>query len=308
MEAKHRLCTLALVAVAAVAFVSASVLRAQQPAQPPTPAQPPGQPQGQRLGGGPGGGGQPATRPALPAAASSIAAKPEMFYGQYVSVYATVEKSLAPLAFTVDQDKTKSTGQEVIVLAPRMHQPVELNSYVTVMGEVVRPDAAEIAKRSKSATGIAEILAQNPGRPVILATAVINAGLADLAKFVPPPMTPEEAAFDKTMKAVGTANGALRKGIDGSDVTLVKTNTAILTKAFSDAEVFWKGRGIADAVKFAQDARAAAQAIEVAAGAANWNDAKTHNTTLGQQCASCHGIYRERGDDGAFFINEKGRK
>ena len=89
---------------------------------------------------------------------------------------------------------------------------------------------------------------------------------------------------------------------------LVKTNTAILTKAFTDTEAFWKARGKDDAVKLAQQARAEVEAIETAASTANWNDAKTHNTTLGQQCTSCHGLYRERADDGSFFINEKGRK
>ena len=59
-------------------------------------------------------------------------------------------RSLSPTAFSVDQDKTKSTGKEIIVLAPRLHEPVELNTYVTVIGEVVKPDAAEITKRAKA--------------------------------------------------------------------------------------------------------------------------------------------------------------
>jgi hypothetical protein len=274
------------------------------PGAPATPAAPgaPGAPGG----GAQGGGGQPATpaaKPLMPTAASSIALRPDAFYGQNVTVYATVDQTLAPLAFAIDQDKTKSGDKSVIVIAPRMHEPVELNSYVTVIGEVVKPDAAEITKRMKgAANGIAEILAKNPGRPVIVATSVINTALNDLAKFIPPPMTPEEAVLDKAMKAVGAANGALRKGVDASSVELVKTNTAILAKAFAETEAFWKTRGKEDAVKLAQTARAAVDGIEKAAAAGNWNDAKTHNTTLGQQCASCHGIYRERGEDGSFFI------
>ena len=315
MEAKPYSYAVTMVAAICVTVVAVAARGAQQPPapastqQPPTPAStpPPAQPQEQRPPA-PTPPAQPAARATLPAAASSIAAKPEMYYGQYVSVYATVEKSVAPLAFTMDQDQTKTTGKEILVLAPRLHEPVQPNTYLTVMGEVVPPDAAEIAKRSKEAAGIADILAQNPGRPVILATSVINGALTDLAKFRPPPMTPEEASFDKAMKAVGGANGALRKGVDGADVQLVKTNTAILAKAFAEAESFWKARSKADAVKMTQDARTAVQAIETAAGAANWNDAKTHNTTLGQQCATCHGLYRERADDGSFFINEKGRK
>ncbi len=243
----------------------------------------------------------------MPAAASSVAAKPEAFYGQYVSIYATVEKSLAPQAFTLDQDKTKSTGQEVIVFAPRLHSPVELNTYITVMGEVVRPDAAEIAKQAKWASGVAEILAQNPGRPVILATSVLTPALTDLAKFQPPPMTPEEATLDSAMKSVGAANGALRKGIEATNIELIKSNTVILTKAFADVEAFWKGRRKDDAVKMAQTARASAQAIDSAAANSNWGDVKTQAATLAQQCSSCHGIYRERLEDGSFAIKRETR-
>ena len=242
----------------------------------------------------------------MPAAASTIAAKPENFYGQYVTVYATVEKSLSPTAFSIDQDKTKATGQEVIVVAPRLHEPIEVNSYVTVLGEVVKPDAAEIIKRAKAgANGVAEILAQNPNRPVIVASAVIDGAFNDLAKFIPPPLTPEEAVLDKAMKAVGGANGALRKGIDATNAELVKTNTAILAKAFAETETFWKGRGNSEAVKFAQTARQATAAIDTAAGQGNWNEAKAQLNTLGQQCQSCH-VFRERLEDGSFAIKPKG--
>jgi hypothetical protein len=300
---------LALAAAMTIWMVSVA---AQQPPQP--PAQPPaGGAQGQGRGGqggqgGPpgGAGGAPAPKPAIPAAASTIADRPDSFYGQNVTVYATIEKVLTPLAFTLDQDKAKSTGKEIIVLAPRLHEKVELNTYVTVIGEVVKPDADEIAKRSKvAASGLpADVLSQNAGKPVILATAVINPALNDLAKFIPPPMTPEEEALDKTMKGVGQANGALRKGIDGSNVELVKSNTVILAKAFADVETFWKKRGKEDAVKIAQTARAAVDGIDKAVAAGNWNDAKTHNTTLGQQCQACHGTFRERLEDGSFAVKK----
>ena len=301
----------ALAFAAAFTFWIVSVT-AQQPAQPappaqqqPAPAQPPAGGAGAGRGGA-GGAAPAAPRPAIPAAASSIAERPDMYYGQNVTVYAPVEKILTSLAFTLDQDKTKSTGKEVIVLAPRMHEKLEPNTYVTVIGEVVKPDAGEIAKRAKaSASGLpADVLAQNPGKPVILATAVITPALNDIAKFIPPPMTPEEEALDKTMKGVSAANGALRKGIDASSVELVKTNTAILAKAFADVEAFWKKRGKEDAVKIAQTAKAAVDGIDKAVASGNWSDAKTHNTTLGQQCQSCHGTFRERLEDGSFAVKK----
>lgn len=311
--------TSALGAAGSILLASFIVVSAHQPPQPPagggrgggrgggnaTPEAPAG---GQRGGGNatPAAPAAPAARAALPSTAASIAARPDAFYGQYVTIYSTVEKVLTPTSFTVDQDRTKSTGKEVIVVATRLHEKLEPNSYVTVIGEVVKPDAAEIAKRNKAlAAGLpADVLAQNAGKPVIIATSVITPALSDLARFIAPPMTPEEESLDKAMKAVGAANGALRKGVDGSSVELVKTNTAILAKAFAETEVFWKARNVADAVKIAQTARAAVDAIDKAAATGNWNEAKAQNTTLGAQCAACHTPYRERLEDGTFAVKK----
>lgn len=305
------------VALAAAMTAWIVSVAAQQPPQQP-PAQPPagqggqGQKPANASPAAPGNAAPsaPATpaapKPAIPAAASSIADKPESFYGQNVTVYATVEKQLSSLAFTLDQDKTKSTGKEVIVLAPRLHQPVEPNTYVTVIGEVVKADASEITKRAKaSAAGLpADVLAQHAGKPVILATAVITPSLNDLAKFIPPPMTPEEEVLDKAMKAVGQANGAVRKGVDASNAEIVKAQTAILAKAFAETETFWKKRGNETAVKIAQTARTAVDTLDKSAAMGNWNEAKTQMTTLGQQCQSCHKEFRERLEDGSFAVKK----
>jgi cytochrome c556 len=262
------------------------------------PAGAPGQ------GRGEGRGAAPAPRALVPAAASSIATTPERFIGEYVTMTGTIEQTLGKIAFSVDQDRTKSTGKDVLVIPNRLNEPVEPNTYVTVIGDVIRFDPAELTKRNKTMPPdlTPEIIARYQGKPAILATAVINAAMVDVAKFTPPPLSPEEAAFDKVMKAVGPANAALRKGMDASNGELVKTNTEILKKSFTETEAFWKTRGKADAMKFAADARKAVELIELAAAAAKWDDVKTHVNTLGQQCASCHGVYRERLEDGSFAI------
>ena len=90
----------------------------------------------------------PAEKPLVPLAASTLASNPEPYYGQVVSVTAAVEQLLSPSAFLVDQDRTKSTGQDILVLAPTLTGVVEPNAYVTVVGELVRFDPAEIARRS----------------------------------------------------------------------------------------------------------------------------------------------------------------
>ena len=100
------------------------------------------------------------------------------------------------------------------------------------------------------------------------------------------------------------SNGALRKGVDASNAELVKTNTDILAKAFAETEAFWKARNSAEAVKIAQTARGNVDAIAKAAAMGNWNEAKAQNTTLGQQCASCHKTFRERLEDGSFAVRK----
>jgi cytochrome c556 len=283
---------------------------AQQPPAQPQQQEPQGRggrggaPGAPAQGRGEGRGAAPAPRALVPAAASSIAATPERFIGEYVTMTGTIEQTLGTIAFSVDQDRTKSTGKEVLVIPNRLNEPIETNTYVTVIGDVIKFDPAEVTKRGKTLPPdlTPEIIAKYQGRPAILATAVINAAMVDVAKFTPPPLTPEDAAFDKVMKAVGPANAALRKGMDASNADLVKTNTEILKKSFAETEAFWKARKKADAMKFAAEAHQAVELIELAAAAGKWDDVKTHVNTLGQQCAGCHGVYRERLEDGSFAI------
>jgi cytochrome c556 len=280
----------------------------QEQQKPPSEQQKPQQeqqkPQQEPQGRGGRGGNATPARPLVPAAASSIATSPDRFVGQLVTMTGTIEQLLGKLAFSVDQDRTKSTGQEVLVIPARLNEPIQANSYVTVIGDVIKFDPAEVEKRKKTLPPdlTPDVIAKYQGKPAILATAVINAAMVDVAKFIPPPLSPEEAAFDKVMKAVGPANAALRKGLDGTNAELVRTNTAVLKKSFTETEAFWKARDKDDAQKFAADARKAVELIELAAAAGKWEDVKTHVNTLGQQCSGCHGVYRERLEDGSFAI------
>ena len=190
----------------------------------------------------------------------------------------TIDQTLGKLlAFSVDQDRTKSTGKDVLVIPARLNEPIEANTYVTVIGDVIEFDPAEVTKRNRTLPPdlTPDVIAKFQGKPAILATAVINAAMIDVAKFIPPPLSPEESAFDKTMKAVSAANGALRKGMDGTNAELVKTNSEILKKSFNETEAFWKTRGKADAVKFAVDARKAVELIEVAAAGSGTTSRRT---------------------------------
>ena len=109
------------VATAACTLLVASfVLRAQEPAQQPQP--PAGR--GER-GGQPPAAPGPAAKPLVPVAASTLAKHPEPYYGERVSLTGAVEASVGKLAFSVDQDKTKTMEQQVLVVVPRLNAPID---------------------------------------------------------------------------------------------------------------------------------------------------------------------------------------
>jgi cytochrome c556 len=236
-----------------------------------------------------------APRRPMPTAAGTLAKAPDSFYGAVVSVTAPVGRMLSASAFVV---------QDILVISPTLTQPLDPNTYVTVVGEAVRFDPAEIARRVKDYTldfGANEIAGYH-GRPAILATAVVNTALVDLARRPPPPLSPEEAAFDSVMKRVGPTFTTLGTAVSGSDAATVADNAKALRAAFGDAEAFWRLRGTADALAWTRSAQAHVTAIERAAAAGNWDQVKSSAGELGRTCQTCHAAYRERLEDGTFRL------
>lgn len=295
---------LALTAAAVALVFAVAAPRAQQPAPQQPPAQQPpagAKPQGGQPGAAPAAQ-TPPQKPLVPVVASTLAAKPESFVGENVTMMAIVDQTLSPTAFSVDQDRTKTADKDVLVLAPRLNEPLELNSYVTVIGEVVKFDPAD-AKVKDRLTGFApDALAKYVGKPAIVATSVINTAMNDVARRLPPKMSPEEEAFQKVMQKVGAANGAFRGIIEKSDANGAKEQAAALKAAFTATEAFFKPHGKTDAIGWAQDARKAAEGIELAAAAGKWDEVKATAGNLGKMCQTCHTAYRERYDDGAFRV------
>lgn len=289
------------VAMTAAAVATMVVVRAQQaPARPAAPAGQAPAPAAPAAPATPAGTLPPPTKAIVPVAASSVAAKPDQWVGEYVAMTGVVEQSVGKLAFTVDQDKTKS-APEVLVLASRMSDPVAPNTYVTVIGLLMKYDAADVAAKSKAhAQDLAALGDKYKGKPVVLATSVVNDKMLDLARFIAPPMTPEEEGLQKAMRGLPGASGELRKGADGSNVELATKNVAALAAAFTETENFMKKRGKLDAVKWAADARANVLAVEKAAKAGAWDDAKKSAAAVGGACGTCHTPYRERLEDGSF--------
>ena len=241
------------------------------------------------------------TRAIVPVAASSVAAKPDQWVGEYVAMTGVVDTSLGKMVFTVDQDKTKS-GADVLVLASRMSDAVTVNTYVTVIGLLMKYEPADVAGKSQAHAHDlpADAAAKYKGKPVVLATSVVNDKMLDLARFIAPPLTPEEEGLAKAMKGVPAASGEMRKGAEGSNVELATKNVTALSAAFTEVETFMKKRRKLDAVKWAADARANVLAVEKAAKGGQWDAAKTAAAAIGGSCATCHTPYRERLEDGSF--------
>jgi hypothetical protein len=238
-----------------------------------------------QAGQGAGQAAPAAPKPLVPAAANSIAANPDAFLGQIVTVTASIDQVVSPTSFTVDQDPRKPAAGDVLVIAKALNAPLILNSHVTVIGEVVRHE----------------------GRPAIRATSVLTAAGLDLAKRIPPPMTPEEEALDKAMKTINPAFGAIRQAVAAAGGENAVQHAATLKQAFIETEAFWKKRGVADAQKWAADARAQSEALERAIADGQWDAAKAAAGTLQQACSACHGAYRERLDDGTYRMRTEGK-
>lgn len=289
-------------ALTTLVITPTAVPRAQQaPAQPAHAPAATGQPPATQPPGS-----TPAAPPPVmtPLSASTLATHPERYYGDTVTVTAPVDQVLSSLAFSLDQDPTKSTGQDVLVLAPRLSQPVTVNDYITVIGELVKFDAAEVAKKApdRKIDLPAAAATKYAGKPAIIAEKVITATFVELTRKLPPPMTADDEALDKIMKRVQPAFAAIRGDADRTDMAAVKQHAAILKQSFTEVEQFWKQKGKPEAMKLAGDARLGAENIDRVVSTGKWDEVKTAAGTLQQSCQACHGAYRERFDDGSFRI------
>ncbi len=300
--------------VLAAAFLTLAItplvaLRAQQPPAHPQgqqPAQPQGQPPAPPRSATPAP--PPPQKVLKPVSAGTLAATPDKFYGSNVTITAPVDQILSPLAFSMDQDPTKSTGKDVLILAPRLNEPVTLNAYLTVLGDVVQFDPAEIAKATDLKLDLPSDVAEKyRGKPAIVAKTILTANYVELTRKLPSPMTADDGELSRLMKRIQPAFAAVRVEADKTDMAAVRQNAVILKQSFNEVESFWRSKGKPDAVKWAADARLQAEAIERVVATGKWDQVKAAAGTLGKSCQGCHAAYRERFDDGSFRIKMSSR-
>lgn len=101
--------------------------------------------------------------------------------------------------------------------------------------------------------------------------------------------------FDKLMKSVGQANGAMRKAADS---TATAAEAAKLVALFKDSQQFWTARNNKEAADWSAAAATHAAAIETAAKANKTEDVAAHQKELGASCQTCHTKYREKTETG----------
>lgn len=107
--------------------------------------------------------------------------------------------------------------------------------------------------------------------------------------------------YDKLMKGVGAANGAMRKAADPKAAAVEAEKLVAL---FKDAQQFWTARGNKEAADWAASAGAHAAEIVKAGNAGNAEGVASHSKELGGVCMACHTKYREKTESG--FAIKKG--
>ncbi|HUR21607.1 MAG TPA: hypothetical protein VMZ90_12405 [Vicinamibacterales bacterium] len=243
----------------------------------------------------------------VPVTASSLIQHPELYLNQSVSVYATVEQLLSGTAFSVDQDAKKASLSDLLIIAPTLTAQPKAGAYVTVVGVAIKFDPAEIQKRSKGyALDLApNVLERYKDKVMVLAAAVVDPAMIDLAKVLPKPMTPAEEKLAGIMKQFTPLVAELRKGADGSDKAIVTTQAQTLGKLFAEVRtVFETQKDLADAVGWATEATTLMSSAEKAAAAGQFADVTASATKLTGLCQQCHAARRERLEDGTYRIKK----
>ena len=110
--------------------------------------------------------------------------------------------------------------------------------------------------------------------------------------------------YDKTMKAVGAANGALRKAVASSAFDDAKKQVPVLRQNILNAETFWVEKKKTDAQGWIKDAKTKLDAVEKALNASPVDAPAVMATLkeLGGTCTACHMEYREQDPAGGYRI------
>lgn len=136
-------------------------------------------------------------------------------------------------------------------------------------------------------------------RVLMAAGLAVFVGVASVAIVSAQAKTDED--YDKLMKAVGAANGAMRGAAKEANSAGVTAEAAKMAGLFKDVQAFWTARNNAEAAEWAGAAMKHADAIAKATDPAAAMGAMKE---LGGTCQTCHAKYREKTETG--FAIKKG--
>ena len=135
----------------------------------------------------------------------------------------------------------------------------------------------------------------------VLMSAALAAFVAVTSMAILSAQAKTDEDYDKLMKGVGAANGAMRKAADPKAAAEEATKLVAL---FKDAQAFWTARNNKEAADWAASAGTHAAEIAKAGAAGNAEGVAAHSKELGGTCMTCHTKYREKTETG--FVIKKG--
>jgi cytochrome c556 len=111
----------------------------------------------------------------------------------------------------------------------------------------------------------------------------------------------EDTVYTGWMKTVGSSSAALRKMETKTGPEAV-TEAEKLAGVYEELIGYWRQRNAADAVKAAQEGKAAAVAMASAANAGDAEKVASAMATLAGTCKTCHAAHREQTGEGKYKI------
>ena len=131
---------------------------------------------------------------------------------------------------------------------------------------------------------------------VLSVCAAVIVGLTVMANEKP------SESYQKAMKDLGAANGAMRGNVTAKNYAEIEKNAATFKASFTVAEAFWTGKKADDAIKLSKDGLKGAEDLDVAAKAKNDDGIAAAQRGIGGTCRGCHMAHREQLPDMSYEI------
>jgi uncharacterized protein YcnI len=133
-----------------------------------------------------------------------------------------------------------------------------------------------------------------------IAAAVAAPAMPSQAGAVKMPMS--DADYSKAMKDINTAFMSLQRANASMNHAQGEKDAQTLSDAFKNVQAYWDAKKVNDAVTFAKDAVAAADATVKASGVMDMTTLTSSQQKLTASCAGCHMAHRTKNADGSYTI------